>query len=156
MIGPDDEVNAMISAIQAQTQASTYYDSQVDMYYLSCAQVGSLPTFNFTLMGADYKEYFFTLTGEAYVLKTISTNPNRCYIAMSKSGSLSGGSPVDWILGDPFMRAFYSVYDYEQTRLGLAVATGSGGVTGGGFPRGTAHVSIYLAYLFAVVIGLVV
>lgn len=156
MIGPDDEIDAMISTIQAQTQASTYYDSQVDMYYLSCAQVGSLPTFNFTLMGADYKEYFFILSGEAYVLNTISNNPNRCYIAMSKSGSLSGGSPVDWILGDPFMRAFYSVYDYEQTRLGLAVATGSGGVTGGGVYKGISHVSIYLAYLLAVVIGLIV
>ena len=149
MIGPDDEVDAMISAIQSLTQASTYYDASADMYYLSCSNAAALPTLNFTLMGADYKEYFFTLSGEAYVLNTISTNPNRCYIALSKSGSLSGGSPVDWILGDPFMRAFYSIYDYSQTRIGLAVAAGSGGVTGGGSTRGVSHMS---GYVFAVLL----
>ena len=33
-----------------------------------------------------------------------------------------GGSGIDWILGDPFVGKFYSVYDFGQNRIGLATA----------------------------------
>ncbi|CAI9571978.1 unnamed protein product [Staurois parvus] len=80
-------------------------------YAVGCKNVSSLPSVTFTIGLRDY-----TITPEQYEL---SGKTEMC---------LAGFQPMDfstttgslWILGDIFMSKFYSVFDRENDRVGLA------------------------------------
>jgi len=74
-----------------------------------CSNLDSLPTVAFTLGGVA-----FDLTPDFYVIKEqISPSTYNCTLAIC--GSLLA-APL-WILGDPFLRAYYSIYDRSQQDL---------------------------------------
>ncbi|KAI7860415.1 endopeptidase [Circinella umbellata] len=79
-------------------------------YVLDCANVKDLPEFCFVFSGKD-----FCLTGEDYVLNV----QNQC---ISGFMGMDIGEPVGplWIVGDVFLRKFYSVYDLGTNSVGLA------------------------------------
>jgi gastricsin len=126
MVGPDDQVQNIMSAIQTSSQVNVYYDQSSDLFFVYCGDVGKLPSLTFTLMGKDNQQYLFTMSGSSYVIQSLSNSPSICPLAWQKSGGSTGGS-VDWILGDPFLRTFYSIYDYSNGRIGLAASYPSGG-----------------------------
>lgn len=43
-----------------------------------------------------------------------------CAVLIANVGSLSDDM---WVMGDPFLRAYYSIYDMENTRIGLVGLT---------------------------------
>ena len=121
--GPNDQVMNIMDAIQ-NSGVTVYYDQDSGLYAVRCSDVSSLPDLTFTLSGSDRDQYHYVMPGTAYVIKSLSNDPSVCPLAIN---GMSGGGSLDWILGDPFLRTFYSIYDYENQRAGLALAYPSAG-----------------------------
>jgi len=81
-----------------------------------CSNVGSLPIVTFTLGGKD-----FDMGPDFYVIraKDDHSGEERCQLGIQ--GVIAGGAPL-WILGAPFLRKYYAVWDFEQSRIGFALA----------------------------------
>ena len=129
IIGPDDQVIALMNSIQSVSGKNVYYDSSSAIYAVYCTDVTALPSMTFTLAGSDNQMYQFTMPAAAYIVSSLSSNPAICPLGIQGSGSISSlsSTSINWILGDPFLRSFYTVYDYEESRIGVAVAYPSSG-----------------------------
>jgi len=77
-----------------------------------CSNFSQLPNIAFTVNGVD-----LTLTPDFYVIKeTFQNGTSVCFLGIE--GSLLT-TPL-WILGDPFLRAYYTVFDRDNNRVGFA------------------------------------
>jgi hypothetical protein len=81
-------------------------------YTIDCSKISTLPALTFTLGGKDY-----TFEGKDYVIQSAST----CLFAMMGIDVPAPHGPL-WILGDVFMRKYYTVFDWGNKRLGFATA----------------------------------
>ncbi|CAG8563254.1 1187_t:CDS:2 [Dentiscutata erythropus] len=79
-------------------------------YIIDCEKVPSLPDFSMQFNGK-----LFTLNGSEYVLKA----QNQCISAFIGLDIPEPLGPI-WIIGDIFLRKFYSIYDLANNRVGLA------------------------------------
>uniref|UniRef100_A0AC11DF88 Uncharacterized protein n=1 Tax=Ovis aries TaxID=9940 RepID=A0AC11DF88_SHEEP len=82
-------------------------------HYVSCSTINILPSIIFTINGINY-----TLPAQAYILKN---SQGGCF------STFKGGTEVfkhreTWVLGDIFLRLYFSVYDRGNNRIGLAQA----------------------------------
>jgi len=75
----------------------------------------------------DLPPITFTLNGKAFPLKPteyfLDWGDNSCMLGIVASEGLDMGSTSVWLLGDVFLQAYYSVWDVEKKRLGLARST---------------------------------
>lgn len=78
-------------------------------FLIKCDKVDTAPDLDITLGGNVY-----TLTAKDYIINAGGT----CLFGMV---GLDTPQPM-WILGDPFMRKFYTIFDYGNKRLGFATA----------------------------------
>merc|ERR1719235_3020490 len=79
---------------------------------IDCSQVPSLPDLTVTLAGKDFK-----LSGKDYTLQV----QNQCLFAFIGLDMPPSVGPL-WILGDVFMRKYYTVFDYGNKRVGIALS----------------------------------
>jgi len=103
LVGPVDQV----SAITAALNTTENFEGE---FFVNCDD--ELPDLVVTLAGVAY-----VLEGSDYVL---DAGGGVCLLLLM-SIDLTG-TGVDWILGDVFMRKFYSVFDYSNQRVGFALA----------------------------------
>lgn len=85
---------------------------------IDCDKLSELPDVTFTIGGKDY-----VLTPDDYVLKVTVLWQTQCmagFQSMDFSGSSIGANAV--ILGDVFMRKYYSHFDYGNKQVGFANA----------------------------------
>jgi hypothetical protein len=103
LTGPTAAVKALAKSVGAKANFAGEYIVDCD---------AQLPDLTFTIAGAEY-----TLTGDEYIIKSGTT----CLFAMMGMDIPRPAGPL-WILGDVFMRKFYTVFDYENEQLGFALA----------------------------------
>ncbi|XP_043356287.1 gastricsin-like isoform X4 [Dermochelys coriacea] len=83
-------------------------------YVVSCSSIDSMPTISFTISGTS-----FPLSPSAYVLQS---NSRECVVGISPTYLPSQNGQPRWILGDVFLRSYYSVYDVGNSKVGFAPA----------------------------------
>jgi cathepsin D len=105
LAGPTDFITKVQAAIGAKPLAKGEYT-------LDCSKLDSLPTVTITLAGKKY-----TLEGKDYALQV----SGQC-LSGFMGIDLPAGNPVKFILGDVFLRKYYSIYDAGNKRMGFATA----------------------------------
>lgn len=106
LAGPSAEVKKIAEALGATELAGT------GEYTIPCSKIDSLPTIDIALGGMLY-----SLTGNDYIINSGGT----CLVGMVGIDIPAPAGPL-WILGDVFIRKFFTVFDYGQKRLGFATA----------------------------------
>lgn len=68
-------------------------------------------------VGFQMSDYVFELTPEQYLYKG---DANKCYFVIHKC-KLPGKNANLYLIGDAFLKHFYSVYDFDQDQLSLGI-----------------------------------
>ncbi|XP_054836079.1 gastricsin-like [Eublepharis macularius] len=94
-----------------------YIGAQQDgngQYVVSCSNIQSMPTITFVISGNN-----FPLSPSAYILEN---NNGYCSVGIMPTYLPSQNGQPLWILGDVFLRSYYSVYDVGNNQVGFAAA----------------------------------
>ncbi len=102
--GPRAEITKLAQAVGATANI-------VGEYTIDCAKAPDLPEVVFTIGGTEY-----SIPGE----KTIIQVQNTCLFAFMALDIPAPGP--QWILGDVFMREYYTVFNYHDQTIGFAKA----------------------------------
>jgi hypothetical protein len=122
MLVPNDLYNQMINAFTSTCSTSNNLfcgnESLLNATGGSClqldiSQTSNLPTIDFTFQGTDSSTFTVSIRAQDYLI--ISTaNGTPC----ASLGIFTTDSGI--LLGDTFMKAFYTVFDRENSRIGFA------------------------------------
>jgi len=99
--GPSSEIMKIATSVGAMPNL-------LGQYTIDCSKVPSLPALDFHINGKT-----FSVPGKDLVIQASGT----CLFAMMGMDIPSG---PQWILGDVFMRQFYTIFDYGGKRVGFA------------------------------------
>mmetsp|Transcript_34743 Transcript_34743/g.86674 ORF Transcript_34743/g.86674 Transcript_34743/m.86674 type:complete len:420 (+) Transcript_34743:84-1343(+) len=85
-------------------------------FMIDCALVDALPDLTLTMSGQT-----FSLSGKEYVIKVSSFGQEACLFGFLGIDVPAPRGPL-WILGDIFLRKYFTVFDVDQNRMGFAPA----------------------------------
>ena len=106
-----DQRNYRTFITAVRQAADCYMDSNEGLYYCRCSSRGDndhFPTLSINI-GTSTKQHWFYLRGKDYLFYQYSKR--RCAVLVDQEMD----SDVDfWLMGDPFLRAYYSIYDMEK------------------------------------------
>jgi hypothetical protein len=114
------EADYMIFTDEVKKNTNCNYLSQDDLVYCDCdsEEDKRFPTLAFRV-GRSGKQHRFYLQGRDYLM--YNRGYKRCALLVKKELSLQQSM---WLMGQPFLRAYYSIYDMDAKEIGLVgVAT---------------------------------
>jgi predicted aspartyl protease len=106
--GPTAEVKAIADAVGAKP-----FFLQPKEFTIDCKKIATLPPITISFGGQN-----FTFNGPEY---TINVQDTMCLLAFTGIDVPAPAGPL-YIMGDPFIRKYYTAFDYGKQRLGFAPA----------------------------------
>ncbi|XP_042093452.1 gastricsin isoform X3 [Ovis aries] len=100
--------------LSALLQATGAQKDQYGQFPVDCNNIQNLPTLTFVINGMQ-----FPLPPASYIL---SNGDSYCVLGVEVTYIPSQNGQPLWILGDVFLRSYYSVYDLGNNRVGFATA----------------------------------
>lgn len=114
LLGCDMVVDTGTSILAGPVKPANAMIAQIGNVSADCSNVASLPTIAFKFGAED-----FELGPDFYVIRAKNEKGvDECVLGIE---GMNAGVPI-WILGDPFLRKYYTVWDGEQKRVGFATA----------------------------------
>ncbi|XP_060110991.1 cathepsin D-like [Heteronotia binoei] len=107
--GPREDIRMLHEAIGAEHAFG-------GQYLIDCEKMSTLPNVTFYLSGKPH-----TLTPDVYTLKVTQMKMTACVSGFMSLDIPAPTGPL-WILGDVFLRQYYSVFDRDNDRVGLAIS----------------------------------
>uniref|UniRef100_A0A8D2B8Y7 Gastricsin n=1 Tax=Sciurus vulgaris TaxID=55149 RepID=A0A8D2B8Y7_SCIVU len=104
---PQQYLSYLLQAIGAK-------EGEYGQFFVNCADVQNLPTFTFVINGVQ-----FPLQPSSYIL---NQEDGYCFVGLEATYVSSGNGQPFWILGDVFLRSYYSIFDMANNRVGFATA----------------------------------
>lgn len=98
-------------ALLLEKMGAVKKEGTADFIAPNCEDLSALPDFVVTISGREFR-----LEPENYIVKIEGS----CYIGIGVAPGLFGMMDPPWILGGPFLRQFYTVFDQGNKRIGFA------------------------------------
>jgi len=106
LAGPSADVAKIATALGG------VYQSQYGLYFVDCKTTKRDP------IQLIFGGKTFDIGADSYILDIDGTG-QQCFIGIQP---FNGGTELDWILGDTFIRSWYQIYDFGNNRVGFAKA----------------------------------
>ncbi|XP_059877260.1 gastricsin [Delphinus delphis] len=100
--------------VSSLLQATGAEENEYGQFPVDCNSIQSLPTLTFIINGVQ-----FPLSPASYIL---NYDDSFCMLGVEPTYVPSQNGQPLWILGDVFLRSYYSVYDLGNNRVGFATA----------------------------------
>lgn len=113
LVGPTAEIDAINQKLGGIEIPAT------GEYIIPCKKIPLLPRIAFVIGGKT-----FSLTPEQYVLQITEDGETSCISGFMGMDIPPPTGPI-WIIGDVFIAAYYSVFDFGNSRIGLAPYNGN-------------------------------
>jgi len=107
--GPPEDVKKIHTLLNTSPQSN-------GLQLIDCRRMAQLPTLSFMIDGIPY-----AMLPSNYIRKTVDGvifKKETCYVAILPNNEMSSNS--EWILGNNFLGAYYSIYDVTYRQIGFA------------------------------------
>ncbi|CAF1412807.1 unnamed protein product [Adineta steineri] len=112
-VGPVVYVNNIYEILEA------VFDPTIGLYAIDCQTkpLSTFPNISLTISGVP-----FVLTPPMYTLITGNSTSYTCHVLIIAADVPDGDTNI-WIFGTYFMRHFYTIFDMQKNRIGIALSS---------------------------------